>query len=137
MVYTVYIIGEISDNITISCREKFKKAQLSLEKINFNVINPIEIIENIKIENKNQKKFSSLLQCNAVYILPCVTIEKTQNTELLLALKLNMLLIHHTFQLNDIKCDVLEINELELIETLSVSSDLMTFNDSFNEQKKN
>jgi hypothetical protein len=124
MVYTVYIIGEISDRITICCREKFKKAQLFLEEKRFNVINPVEIIDNNKIEseNINQKKIRALLQCNAVYILPCVTIEKTQNAELLLALKLNVLLIHHAFQLNDNEWDPLVINEPSMDEALSISS---------------
>lgn len=124
MAYLIYIIGEIPDIITIRCREKFKKAQLSLKEKRFNIINPIDIIDkNIKSENITQKKISALLLCNAVYILPCVTIEKTQNVELLLALKLNMLLIHSDFQLEYFERDTLIINKISMKETLSFSSD--------------
>jgi hypothetical protein len=113
MAYLAYIIGEIPDRITVKCRHKFENAKFLLEKKGFKVINPIDNLVNKKLKIQDAKKinFRQLLNCNVAYILPSVSFEMGKNAELLLAIKLDMLIIQDSVFLNE---DV-QIEELEFI----------------------
>jgi hypothetical protein len=95
LICKVYIIGAVPLEISNSCQNKFRKAKLLLESRGFSVVNPVESIvdESIGVEEAVRINLQSLLQCDAVYILPCVTLDKSRNVELLMALKLNVLTI--------------------------------------------
>lgn len=103
MRYFVYIIGETPQRINLSCQIKFKKAQILLEEKGFRVFNPIITLVNkkIKFEDANKINVRQLLNCNVAYVLNSVSLEKTNNAELLLALKLNMLIIQDSIFLNE------------------------------------
>jgi hypothetical protein len=92
MINKVYIIGEIPNTITVICINKFKMAQFFLEAIGFEVINPLEFIENdaFLVDESFRLNLKSLLDCDAVYVLPCVSLIECKNVELLLVLKLNI-----------------------------------------------
>ena len=113
MAYLAYIIGEIPDRITVKCRHKFENAQVLLEKKGFKVINPIDNLVNKKLKIQDAKKinFRQLINCNVAYILPSVSLEMGKNAELLLAIKLDMLIIQDSVFLDE---DV-QIEELEFI----------------------
>lgn len=113
MAYLAYIIGEIPDRITIKCCHRFESAKFLLEKKGFRVFNPIDNLVNkrIKIQDAKKINFRQLINCNVAYLLPSVSLEMGKNAELLLAIKLNMLIIQEAVILNE---DV-EVDELELI----------------------
>jgi hypothetical protein len=116
MSYSAYIIGEIPERITIKCRKDFENAQYILEKRGFNVINPLKNLLNKKIKSEDANKINirQLLNCNVVYVLPTVSFEKPNNPELLLALKLNLLIIQDLVFLSEDE----EIEELNSVEVL-------------------
>ena len=96
---TIYIIGEMGDIFSCRCQSKFKNAQKYLEEIGFKVINPIETYGNgsVKFRDAFRMNITFLLECDAVYILPCMLIGKGNNIELRLALQMNMFLIHGAY----------------------------------------
>ena len=103
MVYLAYIIGEIPERITLKCQQKFGNAQLLLESMGFRVINPIKnlVSQKIKFQDANIINIRKLINCNAVYVLSSVSFENVKNAELLLAIKLNMLIIQDSIYLNE------------------------------------
>ncbi len=111
MAYSAYIIGEIPKRITIQCRKNFETVQYVLEKRGFNVINPLKNLLNKKMNvvDANKINIRQLLNCNVVYILPSVSFDNTKNAELLLAIKLNLLIIQ----------DLVFLTENEAIEELA------------------
>lgn len=113
MAYLAYIIGEIPEKITIKCRQKFENAKFTLESQGFKVFNPIDNLVNKKINSQDAKKlnFQQLINCNVAYVLPSVSFEMGKNAELLLAIKLNMLIIQDAVLL----IEEVETDELTLI----------------------
>lgn len=112
MVYLAYIIGEIPDRITITCRQNFENAKLLLESKGFRVFNPIDNLINQKLKLEDAKKINirQLINCNVAYVLPSVSFDKVKNAELLLAVKLNMLIIQDSvFLTEDEKIDELKV----------------------------
>jgi len=103
MAYLAYIIGEIPNVITIKCRQQFANAQALLEEKGFRVINPIKNLDNnrIKFEDATKRNIRLLTDCNVVYLLPSVSLENVKSAELLLAIKLNMLIIQDSIILEE------------------------------------
>ena len=95
MAYTAYIIGEVPNVITIKCRQHFNNAQLLLERMGFNVVNPIKNLENTRIKKEDAVKRNVRLftDCNIAYVLSTLSFENVKNAELLLAIKLNMIIM--------------------------------------------
>ena len=95
MINTIYIIGEIPLTNYKQTRNKFDDAQLLLEDKGFRVFNPMDEICNSNKDFKFAIKanIAKLMRCNSVYILPCISIDKTQNIELLLAIALNLYIL--------------------------------------------
>lgn len=95
MIGIIYIIGKKVAPNSISCKSKFNKAQMFLEDKGFRVVNPIATITNEKLDINDaiQTNIKSLMRCNSVYILPDVSINKTQNVELLLAIELKLIIL--------------------------------------------
>lgn len=114
MTYKVYIIGEIPEKISVKCRQRFKNAKLLLENKGFTVFNPIDTLANkkIKIQDAKKSNFKQLIDCNAAYLLPSVSLKMGKNVELLLAIKLNMLIIQDSVYLGEDE----EIDERKFID---------------------
>jgi hypothetical protein len=104
MAFLVYIIGDIQDWKTIKCQKKFEKAQIFLETKGYAVFNPmINIVDKkMKFDDANRINFIKLINCNVVYVLNSVSFI---NAELLLAIKLNMLIIQDSVYLNEDEID--------------------------------
>jgi hypothetical protein len=104
MAFLVYIIGDIQDWKTIKCQKKFEKAQIFLETNGYAVFNPmINIVDKkMKFDDANRINFIKLINCNVVYVLNSVSFI---NAELLLAIKLNMLIIQDSVYLNEDEID--------------------------------
>ncbi len=92
---TIYIIGEISATDTLESKNKFKNAQLYLESRGFRVFNPMLTLSNSNINRRIAIKdnIRELMNCSAVYILPCMDITKCQNIELFVALELDLFIV--------------------------------------------
>lgn len=104
MAYLAYIIGDIQDWKTVKCQQKFEKAQVFLETKGYRVVNPVKKLINkkIKFEDANRINIRKLINCNVVYLLNPVSFK---NAELLLAIKLNMLIIQDSVYLHEVEID--------------------------------
>jgi hypothetical protein len=92
----VYIIGKIPEVILPVTQKKFSDAQKKLENLNIEVFNPIQSF----LDNPESREVAisnnimSLLSSNAVYILNDISSISENQIELLLASKLNKLIMH-------------------------------------------
>lgn len=104
MAYLAYIIGDIQNWKTIKCQQKFEKAQVFLETKGYKVFNPmINLVDKkMKFDDANRINFRILINCNVVYVLKSVSFI---NAELLLALKLNMIIIQDSVYLHEVEID--------------------------------
>lgn len=95
MIDTIYIIGEIPQTNCFYTRIKFDTAQLLLESKGFSVFNPMDAVCNNEkdLNFAIRTNISTLMRSNSVYVLPCVSTDKIQNVELLLAIELNLYIL--------------------------------------------
>jgi hypothetical protein len=95
MSYLAYIIGNIPREINPNCLQQFENARIHLERKGIAVINPIDNLLNEKLTYEDACKINigHLLNCNAVYILPSTSFETIKSPELLIAIKLNLLIL--------------------------------------------
>jgi hypothetical protein len=90
----IYIIGNIPDTPSVLVRKRFSEAKRKLEKFHVEVFNPVESFEDtISKEDAIKKNISGLLNSNAVYVLNNSNAIEN-NIEIMLALKLNKLILH-------------------------------------------
>lgn len=70
---TIYIAGKVTGLAPEPTALKFKTAQDQLESRGFDVVNPIELIDNIQEDwDVAMKKCLEALEfCDAIYMLPC------------------------------------------------------------------
>lgn len=75
MTKTIYIAGKVTGLLPEPTALKFKEAQEELEAKGFDVINPIELINNPKEDwdVAMNKCLDALEYCDAIYMLPCYT----------------------------------------------------------------
>ena len=101
---TVFIVGDIPNNITLICRNTFFLAETLLLKKGFNVINPVTVIENRNEDRyiANRINIRKLTTCDAILILDKTNISAS-NTELKIALMLNMIVLHGIVSIADEK----------------------------------
>lgn len=73
MTKTIYIAGKVTGLLPEPTALKFKEAQEELEAKGFDVINPIELINNPKEDwdVAMNKCLEALEYCDAIYMLPC------------------------------------------------------------------
>lgn len=70
---TIYIAGKVTGLLAKTVQVKFKKAQNELEEKGFDVVNPVELINN---PNEDwdvamNKCIEALQLCDAIVLLPC------------------------------------------------------------------
>jgi hypothetical protein len=73
MIKKIYIAGKVTGLPPQEVKEKFATAQGVIEKLGFEAVNPIEVVNN---PNENwhtamEKCLAALKQCDAIYMLPC------------------------------------------------------------------
>lgn len=92
----VYIIGKIPEVILPGTQKKFFDAQKKLESLNVQVFNPIiSFVDNPESkEDAIINNIMGLLGANAVYVLNDTSFVKENQLELLIALKLNKLIMY-------------------------------------------
>jgi len=70
---SIYIAGKVSGELPELTTEKFKNIQIQLEAKGFDVVNPIEVVNN---SNENWYTaigmcLDALESCDAIFMLPC------------------------------------------------------------------
>jgi len=92
----VYIIGSTNDALSIHTQQKFSKAQKQLERLNLKVFNPINSYLLFRESKEKAVKFNlqGLLDSNAVYVLKEALVNTKDQSELILAMKMNLLIMH-------------------------------------------
>jgi len=98
---TIYIAGKVTGLPAEPTALKFKTAQDQLESRGFDVINPIELIDNPQEDwdVAMNKCLEALEFCDAIYMLPCYTDSKGAMIEHRKATKLG---IHIYYELETI-----------------------------------
>lgn len=94
---TIYIAGKVTGLLPEPTALKFKQAQEELEAKGFDVINPIELIDNPK-EDWNvamNKCLEALEFCDAIFMLPCYTDSKGAMIEHRTATKLGIQIYYY------------------------------------------
>lgn len=75
MKQTIYIAGKVTGEPQEPTARKFKKAQQHFEAKGYDVVNPIELINNPQEDwhVAMNKCLEALEFCDAIYMLPCYT----------------------------------------------------------------
>jgi len=81
---TIYIAGKVTGELPELTAEKFKNMQIQLETKGFDVVNPIEVVNN---SNENWYTamgmcLEALETCDAIFMLPCYKDSKGAKIEL-------------------------------------------------------
>ena len=88
----VYIAGKVTGEPRLECAAKFQKAQDLLENMGFEPVNPLQVVGTWEIEwNEAMKKcISAMMECDAIYLLPCAYNSPGAKVESRLALDLGI-----------------------------------------------
>ncbi|UPT71087.1 MAG: DUF4406 domain-containing protein [Flavobacterium sp. JAD_PAG50586_2] len=95
MFSNIYIIGKIPDTLSVTVQKKFADAEKSLERFNSYIYNPVtSLLEgSLSREEAIKRNLCGLMNANAVYVLNEVNSGEA-NLEVLMAVKLNKLILH-------------------------------------------
>lgn len=88
----IYIAGKVTGEDKLECAAKFSKAQKELNRYGFQVINPLEVVGNWNTPWETAMKLciKTLMECDAVFLLPCAVNSKGAQIEVELAAKLGI-----------------------------------------------
>ncbi len=88
----IYIAGKVTGENAAKCKAKFGRAQKELEAAGYEAINPLEVVGdfNATWTAAMRKCIVALMDCDAVYMLPCATHSPGATVEINLAAKLLM-----------------------------------------------
>lgn len=91
----VYIAGKVTGEPRLECAAKFQKAQDLLKNLGFEPVNPLQVVGTWEIswEDAMKKCIKALMDCDAIYLLPCVENSEGAKIEIDLASSLNMTLL--------------------------------------------
>ena len=92
----IYIAGKVSGEDLAQCTMKFGEAQKKIEARGFEAVNPLEVVGTWKIswEAAMKKCIKALMDCDAIYFLPCADRSPGAKFEKELALKLGIPITH-------------------------------------------
>ena len=96
MISRIYIIGRISDAKSINTQIRFSEAQRILEQNNLRAFNPVNtfLMYPDSREIAMKRNLQCLINSKAVYILKDSDHIIENHLEIMLAIKLNILIIH-------------------------------------------
>ena len=88
----IYIAGKVTGEQIGTCTMKFGSAQKELENAGFEAVNPLEVVGSFRITWKDamRKCIKALVDCDAIYLLPCAKGSKGALIEKSIAIGLNM-----------------------------------------------
>lgn len=83
----IYIAGKVTGEPIDKTITKFSQAQTTIETMGFEVVNPIEVVNNMDEPWHNAMKtcIRAMLDCDAVVILPCWQLSRGAKIERQLA----------------------------------------------------
>ena len=94
MVRNIYVIGKGLEGSSLKSDIDFLNTCAFLEEKGFRVVNTREPADDcILDEDMFRANFRLLLSCDSVYLMPHVPVLGSKNVELLLALRLNLLVV--------------------------------------------
>ena len=88
----IYIAGKVTGEPLRECTGKFGRAQKDLEELGFEAVNPLQVVGTWEITWKNamRKCIRALMECDAIYVLPCSQNSRGAGIELQLAASLGI-----------------------------------------------
>jgi len=88
----IYIAGKVTGEEKLKCIAKFDTAKKEVEALGFEAINPLEVVGTWEIEWQPAMKLciKALMDCDAIYHLPCVKFSKGAQIELQIARSLGI-----------------------------------------------
>jgi hypothetical protein len=94
---TIYIAGKVTGELPEPTAVKFKEMQIELEAKGFDVVNPIEVVN-----NPDENWYTAmgmclgvLETCDAIFMLPCHTDSKGAKIELQTATNMGIQVYYH------------------------------------------
>ena len=120
----VYVAGKITGETRMNVLAKFASAEILLKEQGYEVINPLRVVNNWEStwQEAMRKCIKSLMDCDAIFLLPCVGHSKGARIELKLAMNLGLELIGHDFLLSKNKEDVLYNHVVRQNKDLSITT---------------
>jgi len=100
----IYIAGKVTGLDRQLVIDKFEDVQINLERCGFLVVNPLDVVNDWDAtwEVAMKKCCKALIDCDAVYLLPCHTQSVRAMMELQLAVNLKIPCVTNIFKLADI-----------------------------------
>lgn len=88
----IYIAGKVTGTPIAECTMKFGYAQKQIEEMGFEAVNPLEVVNDFKCSwNIAMRKcIKALMDCDAVFVLPCSSDSPGAGVEMNLATSLNI-----------------------------------------------
>lgn len=94
----IYIIRNDTDPLSLKSRINFYRQQKLLESFGYEILNPIERIDNYSLKVGFEcKKFNlkTLIECTAVFIMEDVSLKRGDNVELQISIDLGLMIIQN------------------------------------------
>ncbi|MBP4139976.1 DUF4406 domain-containing protein [Flavobacterium geliluteum] len=93
----IYIAGKITNEPFHHVVIKFKEAQTTIEKLGFEVVNPIVVVNNSTEPWESAMKtcLKAMLDCDGIVILPCWQLSRGAQIERQLAEDLDMMIFNY------------------------------------------
>ena len=100
----IYIAGKVTGLPEHEVRGKFSELQTNLESCGFDVVNPIEVVNDFNTPWDAAMKLciKALIDCDAVYLMPCHNNSKGALIEKQLAININIPCVNNVFCLADL-----------------------------------
>ncbi|WP_417366843.1 DUF4406 domain-containing protein [Flavobacterium beibuense] len=94
----IYIAGKITGLTQNEVQLKFSNAEFELEKIGFNVVNPVKVVNDWQTtwDEAMKKCLRALKECDAIILLPCWVDSKGAKFERLFAEAFDIPIFYYT-----------------------------------------
>lgn len=88
----IYIAGKVTGTPIGECTMKFGSAQKEIEAIGLTAVNPLEVVNDWHCtwNHAMRKCIIALMECDAIFLLPCSMDSPGAGVEMKLALALNI-----------------------------------------------
>lgn len=104
----IYIAGKVTGEAKENCQAKFNQAQKELEELGFDAINPVALVNNWNATWSEAMRIciAALMECEAIYMLPCSGKSKGAKIEHAVSKKLGMPVLRNHKMLTEWKSNL-------------------------------